>query len=85
MGGPSWWAWAAEGGAGRLPAEPVASSTPPQERPITLEGRLQAAIAPTYRILRELGGGGVSREIVPVSTAGASGDPPHSVLPVPKP
>jgi serine/threonine-protein kinase len=41
--------------------EPVASTIPPQEHPIELEGRLQAAVAPTYRILRELGGGGMSR------------------------
>jgi serine/threonine protein kinase len=49
--------------AGRwLPVDGTGSfHHPPQERPIELEGRLQAAVAPTYRILRELGAGGMSR------------------------
>ncbi len=36
-------------------------ASPPEQPSSELEGRLQAALGPTYRVLRELGGGGMSR------------------------
>ena len=51
-------------GSGRWwPRRPEAHTLqhPRQELPIDLESRLQAVVGDTYRILKELGGGGMSR------------------------
>ena len=50
--GPNWWDWA---------ARPSFPAFPSRSRRIDLEERLQAAVGDHYRILKELGGGGMSR------------------------
>ncbi|HET8836032.1 MAG TPA: serine/threonine-protein kinase [Gemmatimonadales bacterium] len=52
MAGPNWWDWAPRP---NFPAFPL------QEKRINLEERLQEAVGDQYRILKELGGGGMSR------------------------
>ncbi|HKT61629.1 MAG TPA: protein kinase, partial [Gemmatimonadales bacterium] len=52
MAGPNWWDWA---------PRPSLRAFPPQETPIDLEERLRGAVGDQYRILKELGGGGMSR------------------------
>ena len=55
--GPSWWDWAPDRPLRAWLPRPL----PPQEPRIDLEQRLQAAVGDQYRILKELGGGGMSR------------------------
>ncbi|MEO6057381.1 MAG: protein kinase [Gemmatimonadales bacterium] len=50
--GPNWWDWARARSFRTFPL---------RSYPIELEQRLQAAVGDQYRILRELGGGGMSR------------------------
>jgi serine/threonine-protein kinase len=51
-GGPNWWDWA---------ARPSFPAFPHRRRRIDLEERLRDAVGDQYRILKELGGGGMSR------------------------
>ncbi|MGH7512246.1 MAG: protein kinase domain-containing protein [Gemmatimonadales bacterium] len=52
MAGPNWWDWA---------PRPSFPAFPHRRRRIDLEERLRGAVGDQYRILRELGGGGMSR------------------------